>query len=433
MDTEIYNSNNSTTRKECIAEKTNESLNINASTESSTIMIKESEITQIEKDKVLEEDILEEVSIVSKSTSILSNEETITTNNDEQPLGITTTIGEQATEILGKDKGHTVLLVDDESGQAKDDLITLSSSSSLQTVVAEAPNDNEKEKDLSITTTKKKREYDVYSGYDQSSSKKKNKRSRKKRKSDNNNNNDDNDIILERSEIYNDVIVRYAPKDLPESLIKYYNQRYSYFSKYDQGILMDQEGWFSVTPEKIARHIAERCRSNIIIDAFTGCGGNAIQFALTCERVIAIDIDPVKLHCARHNAKVYGVEDRIEFIQGDFFKLAPTLKADVIFLSPPWGGPSYQQSTIFDITTMIPGNGVTIYSMASNITPRVAYFVPRNTNPQQLAHLAGPKGVCEIEQNYLRGNLKALTVYYGDLVNKDYVSQAKALDNESSS
>jgi trimethylguanosine synthase len=42
--------------------------------------------------------------------------------------------------------------------------------------------------------------------------------------------------------------------------------------------------------------------------------------------VIAIDIDPVKLHCARENAKIYGVEDRIEFILGDFFELAPTLK-----------------------------------------------------------------------------------------------------------
>lgn len=42
--------------------------------------------------------------------------------------------------------------------------------------------------------------------------------------------------------------------------------------------------------------------------------------------MIAIDIDPVKLHCARENAKIYGVEDRIEFILGDFFELAPTLK-----------------------------------------------------------------------------------------------------------
>ena len=218
MDTEICNSNNPTTRKECITEKTNESLDSNASTDSSTIMIKESEITQIEKDKVLEEDIHGEVSIISKSTSILSNEETITTNKDEQLPGITTTIGEQLTELIEKDKDHTALLVDDKSGQAKDDLITLSSSP-LQTVIAEAPNDNEKEKVISITTTTKKREYYVYSGYDQSSSTKKNKRSRKKRKNDNNNNNDKN-IIFEQSEIYNDVIVRYAPNDLPESLIK---------------------------------------------------------------------------------------------------------------------------------------------------------------------------------------------------------------------
>jgi hypothetical protein len=44
------------------------------------------------------------------------------------------------------------------------------------------------------------------------------------------------------------------------------------------------EGWFSVTPEPIAQHIAERCRSDVIIDAFCGCGGNTIQFALTCQR-----------------------------------------------------------------------------------------------------------------------------------------------------
>ena len=66
------------------------------------------------------------------------------------------------------------------------------------------------------------------------------------------------------------------------------------------------------------------------------------QFANTCERVIAIDIDPVKIALARHNAKVYGVDDRIEFIVGDFFDVVPSLKAaDVIFLSPPWGGPDY--------------------------------------------------------------------------------------------
>ena len=74
---------------------------------------------------------------------------------------------------------------------------------------------------------------------------------------------------------------------------------------------------------------------------------------LFCVLVIAIDIDPVKIECARHNAEIYKVADRIQFIQGDFMKLAPTLKADVIFLSPPWGGPGYVQEEVFDLQNMI--------------------------------------------------------------------------------
>lgn len=128
------------------------------------------------------------------------------------------------------------------------------------------------------------------------------------------------------------------PNQLPASMRKYWVQRYRYFTLYDEGIQMDEEGWYSVTPERIAIHIAQRCASDVIIDAFCGVGGNAIQFALTCHRVIAIDIDPVRLNCARNNARIYGVEDRIEFICGDYMALIPRLKADVVFLSPPWGG-----------------------------------------------------------------------------------------------
>jgi len=73
--------------------------------------------------------------------------------------------------------------------------------------------------------------------------------------------------------------------------------------------------------------------------------------------VIAVDISEEKISCARHNAAVYGVEDRIEFIVGDYLKLAPTLKADVVFLSPPWGGPNYLQADVFDIETMMKPNG----------------------------------------------------------------------------
>lgn len=61
---------------------------------------------------------------------------------------------------------------------------------------------------------------------------------------------------------------------------KYWFQRYDLFSKYDEGIQMDEQGWYSVTPEQIAITQAQRCQNpTVVIDCFAGVGGNAIQFA----------------------------------------------------------------------------------------------------------------------------------------------------------
>ncbi|NWR41590.1 TGS1 synthase, partial [Regulus satrapa] len=199
-------------------------------------------------------------------------------------------------------------------------------------------------------------------------------------------------------------------------LIKYWAQRYRLFSRFDEGIKLDREGWFSVTPEKIAEHIAVRVSQSfncdIVVDAFCGVGGNAIQFALTSKRVIAIDIDPEKLRLARHNAEVYGVAEHIDFLCGDFMALAAGLRADVVFLSPPWGGPDYATAEIFDIQTMICPDGYP----AQKITNNIVYFLPRNADINQVASLAGPGGKVEIEQNFLNNKLKTITAYFGDLI-----------------
>lgn len=207
-----------------------------------------------------------------------------------------------------------------------------------------------------------------------------------------------------------------AEVDGDSTLMKYWVKRYRLFSKFDLGIKLDRESWFSVTPEKIAQHIAEKCKCDTIIDAFCGAGGNSIQFALTCEKVFAIDIDPLKIELARNNARIYGVEDRIEFIVGDFFQLAPNLFADVVFLSPPWGGPSYAKNDTFDLNNiMYPKGGIELFNVAKQISNHIAYFLPRNVDTMQLAMLAGIGSAVEIEQNFLDRKLIALTAYYGEL------------------
>ena len=60
------------------------------------------------------------------------------------------------------------------------------------------------------------------------------------------------------------------------------------------------------------------CLFNCFLLCFTGI--------VAGERVIAIDIDPLRLEMAKHNAEIYGVADRIEFVVGDFLQLIPGLK-----------------------------------------------------------------------------------------------------------
>ena len=47
-----------------------------------------------------------------------------------------------------------------------------------------------------------------------------------------------------------------------KKLEKYWCQRFRLFSKFDHGCLLDQESWFSITPEKIAQHHADRFDCN---------------------------------------------------------------------------------------------------------------------------------------------------------------------------
>jgi len=44
-----------------------------------------------------------------------------------------------------------------------------------------------------------------------------------------------------------------------------------------------------------------------VLDAFGGVGGNLIQFAKK-GYCVGVDLDPVKVDCMSHNAKIYGLQ-----------------------------------------------------------------------------------------------------------------------------
>lgn len=178
-----------------------------------------------------------------------------------------------------------------------------------------------------------------------------------------------------------------------------------FFSRFDQGIQLDGEGWYSVTPEIIADHVAERVsnlvtspsfqqqtggngRGAVILDGFCGCGGNSIAFGKIpshiVSKVVCVDTDRSKLLKAAHNASLYGIpRDKLIFIHcnsifilkycyrdGEFIldqpqpnmpqymppPVTPTIHAgyvvggldllprhvDLAFFDPPWGGIDYE-------------------------------------------------------------------------------------------
>ena len=138
---------------------------------------------------------------------------------------------------------------------------------------------------------------------------------------------------------------------------KYWKRRYNYFARFDEGIRMDAAAFFEVTPESIARHVADRMQYDTVVDGTAGVGGNAIQFAMRSRRVIAVDMDAGRLRDAEHNAAVYGVRDRMEFVCDDFMHWAAHYDGppiDAVFLSPPWGGPSHLDAEYFSLKEALP-------------------------------------------------------------------------------
>lgn len=84
--------------------------------------------------------------------------------------------------------------------------------------------------------------------------------------------------------------------------------------------MLDEESWYSVTPEEIARHIAKRASDVLgegkgtILDAFCGVGGNTIQFARKSGHVIAVDVDQTKTTYCDTNAKIYNVREKVTLL-----------------------------------------------------------------------------------------------------------------------
>jgi release factor glutamine methyltransferase len=73
-----------------------------------------------------------------------------------------------------------------------------------------------------------------------------------------------------------------------------------------------------------------------VLELGTGCGLLAILAAKVGARVVATDINPAALECARANAVTHGVADRIDFRLGDLFEPIHDERFDLVIFNPPY-------------------------------------------------------------------------------------------------
>lgn len=73
-----------------------------------------------------------------------------------------------------------------------------------------------------------------------------------------------------------------------------------------------------------------------VLDMGTGSGVGAVFAAHWARRVVAVDINPAAVRCARINALLNEVEDRVVVYQGDLFEPVQGGHFDVVLFNPPF-------------------------------------------------------------------------------------------------
>ena len=74
-----------------------------------------------------------------------------------------------------------------------------------------------------------------------------------------------------------------------------------------------------------------------VLDMGTGCGILGIIAAKNASKVVAVDINPYAVRCAKENAKSNKVLNKMFFVRGDLFTpFRTTVKFDVILFNAPY-------------------------------------------------------------------------------------------------
>ena len=190
-------------------------------------------------------------------------------------------------------------------------------------------------------------------------------------------------------------------------------------NKFSKDILYDEDAYYMSCPEVVANYLAELLKSyKTAVELCSAIGITVCALAKHMDKVYGVEIDSKRIEMAKNNAKLYGVSDKVEFIQGDVLdtNLLKNIKASVAVLDPDWNvdknTPKIHSNSLANTTP----NAIELFNkVKENITSNLVIRVSKNVSFNDLKEL----GVCHVYNIIYDGRIRFKYALYLDNI-KEY-------------
>lgn len=190
-------------------------------------------------------------------------------------------------------------------------------------------------------------------------------------------------------------------------------------------IIGDKEGLlltsYQLASEHTARRILQKLGKVPVLEICSGVGGTTVFLAKYLPHVFAVDIKSERIRAAKINAKTFGIENKVTFIERDALDEGMLVKARkegvrAIISDVEWRKDLTLPltETTSNIAKTIPSTPLLFEKLNRLVTKNIVMHMAANSNKDQLEKL----GKCEIEDMIYLGKVKFINAYFGELVNK---------------
>ncbi len=173
------------------------------------------------------------------------------------------------------------------------------------------------------------------------------------------------------------------------------------FGVYAASMLFTASALEQASHPAVRRYRAQRIGIQPVLDAGCGIGADSLAFAVEGSRVYGVDLDPVRVEMARHNAGILGLENA-RFAVQDVREMSIS-RDGTIFYDP--ARRDAQDRRIFDVERYIPPLSLVHDWQADRIVAKLSPGVALD----QLASYAG-----QVEFISVEGDLKEAVLWLGE-------------------